>query len=528
MDLESITKELKTLASREKLTALELDRARELMTQLKSMGVTNAEIVEITGDRWSESTLKGYTRGVKTEDPEPWKSTAVLFSEMISRNLTLSDIRKVLTITKELENIGSSPRDVVSFMEGLKEKGTDIDQLKQATDITTRLEQVGTTPGEIAGFIKRLEEENIELTAIASILSDWQETGITSADARSALGYKAQLEQAGLDFDTLPIIAAAAGKFGGSGEVLEAVTKYTNMEELYQEAGKRQQRIETQAGEIESRAKELDSLSRKVEKAQKEIASFEKALATYKRLEALGLNENMLTGLLEAAEKYGKTQEVLAAINSYFSLSVLKLTEDELKEQVRQKKTLIKSLDEQYSQLKAPIELCNSLLKQKFGLTALQLTNSTAQKYGDVTEVMKAIEGYGALKEIKKETDQARTALAELEQKIRTLDDTYKRYSARNTVVLEQLEALTVKAIEVGQTVGTVKEQTKKDTVARDILNLLRNPESASYESYLPLALLMVKSIYVWALTNKAKFTYFSSINKELQELAGHFKGQLT
>ena len=45
---------------------------------------------------------------------------------------------------------------------------------------------------------------------------------MTPADARSALSYKAQLKEAGLDLDTLSRIDKAAGKFGGPAEVLEA------------------------------------------------------------------------------------------------------------------------------------------------------------------------------------------------------------------------------------------------------------------------------------------------------------------
>ena len=74
MDLESVAKELKMLAGREGLTAPELDRAKNLMAQLKGTGMANPEIVELTGGRWSESTTKGYTRGVRATDPEPWKS----------------------------------------------------------------------------------------------------------------------------------------------------------------------------------------------------------------------------------------------------------------------------------------------------------------------------------------------------------------------------------------------------------------------------------------------------------------------
>ena len=175
--------------------------------------------------------------------------------------------------------------------------------------------------------------------------------------------------------------------------------------------------------------------------------------------------------------------------------------------------------------LKEPIELCKRLLKRKFGLRALQLINITAWRYGEPTEVMKAIEAYGALKEIRKETDQAKTALAEIKGKVEAEKETYAEYSARNEAMLGQFEALNAKAIEVGTNVGSIQEQVKGDTMARDLLILLRNPVSASYEEYLPLALVLLKCISVWANMNKDKFRFPSLIDKNLQELTGYLGG---
>ena len=56
MDLESTARELKMLADKEKTTASELDRAKNLMAELKQLGMANAEIAELAGGRWSEST----------------------------------------------------------------------------------------------------------------------------------------------------------------------------------------------------------------------------------------------------------------------------------------------------------------------------------------------------------------------------------------------------------------------------------------------------------------------------------------
>ncbi len=91
--------------------------------------------------------------------------------------------------------------------------------------------------------------------------------------------------------------------------------------------------------------------------------------------------------------------------------------------------------------------------------------------------------------------------------------------------MLDQFEALNAKAIEVGRQVGAVQEQIKEDTMARDILKLLQNPSSVSYEEYCPLVLVLLKSTSVWANINKSKFSYPSLIDKNLQDVIGYLGG---
>jgi len=81
-------------AGKERLTASsEFDRAKDLMVQVKRLGISiSKQDSGVDRGRWRESTAKGYNRGVRPTDPEPWKGTAALFSEMLSRNLSLADV----------------------------------------------------------------------------------------------------------------------------------------------------------------------------------------------------------------------------------------------------------------------------------------------------------------------------------------------------------------------------------------------------------------------------------------------------
>jgi len=156
MDLESTARELKMLADKERLAPSELDRAKDLMVEVKRLGMSNPEIVELTGWRWSESTIKGYTRGVRSADPEPWKSATALLSEMVTRNLTLADVSQAMSITTDLQAMGSSLGSVVSFMQQLEQKDITLEQLAEAINLNAELDGIGTSATEIAGLLGKL------------------------------------------------------------------------------------------------------------------------------------------------------------------------------------------------------------------------------------------------------------------------------------------------------------------------------------------------------------------------------------
>jgi len=63
-----------------------------------------------------------------------------------------------MAITTELEAMGTSLGDVVSFMEDIKSKETNVSQLREAIDINAQLERMGTSPSSSLapsqGFLK--------------------------------------------------------------------------------------------------------------------------------------------------------------------------------------------------------------------------------------------------------------------------------------------------------------------------------------------------------------------------------------
>ena len=401
-------------------------------------------------------------------------------------------------------------------------------KVRALAEVQTKLDEGGLKLDSLDRQTKEAGDNVAQLEGKENTLNEQIETLETKlAEKSELLEYAREVGKLGFDIERLRQLREALTEIGAKHGLKgkEAVSKFFYTLKDYEAILGAESQLKGLQAQIETRRQELDKADKKLEKVQKGTADLRKALATYRRVEAIGFDEKALGELAKASEKYGLPGKVLRAINRFVDLSNIKATDDELKNKVKQKRAMIKSLDEKYSHLREPIELCKKLLKRKFGLRSLQLINITAWRYGEPTEVMKAIEAYGALKEIGKETDQAKTVLAEIKGKVEAEKETYAEYSARNEAMLDQFEALNAKAIEVGQTVGTIQEQVKKDTMARDLLILLRNPVSASYEEYCPLVLVLLKCISIWANINKDKFRFPSLIDKNLEELTGYLGG---
>lgn len=512
MELESAARELKMLAAKERLTPSELDRAKSLMVELKKQGMLNAEITELAGGRWTESTVKGYTKGVRTTAPEPWKSATALFSEMLSRNLHLTDVSEVVAISAEVEATGASLGDVVSFMKQLKEKQITLGQLSETISVSAELEAKDTSPSEIAGFLRELAAGGVDVPVLVSVLRDWHRAGLTPMDAQLALGYRAQLEDAGFDINALTHVAEAARKLGSPSEVLEAVAKYGNLAEQDHELQNKRGELEALTDGIKQRSQKLDALGKRLEGLQNEVATVEKALETYRRLQAIGFDEKTLDRLASAADKYGGAREVLTAVNSFDSFSEIRAASEEIRSKLRQQKTALKGLEDKYSHLDSAIDMCQKLFREyRFGLDGITALLAVAKIHGDPVRVLKAVEAYGQIKAMGEEAQQ-------LEAKIEQLKRIEAQYESKNEAILGQFEALNAKAIEVGRMVGGIQEQMKRDPMAGELLDFLRSPASVSYERSAPLVLVMLRVIAVWAAINKNKFNYPSLVDKNLQE----------
>ena len=250
------------------------------------------------------------------------------------------------------------------------------------------------------------------------------------------------------------------------------------------------------------------------------MATAEKLLALRKQLEEKGLDDRMLQEITDVINKYGGREKFFAAFNAYRNLSQIKAASRELEAKIDLQKITLAEMEAQESSLKSAIEMCHTLLfEYKTGPGAINAILDMAKIYGEPIEVLKAIEAYGSIQAL---VGEGRRLKAAIEQ----LKEVENEYASRVTILLEQIEKVNTKALELGRATGVIEQQLKQESKSRDILNLLQNPMAASFDQHAPLALAITQSLRTWVNQNKDKFRMFYDIDRGLENLSKNLGGR--
>lgn len=402
------------------------------------------------------------------------------------------------------------------------------DRIRELSEVQAKLDQAGLKLDSLDQRVKEAEGSLAPLEDRRKILKEQIKTLETRVAEKSELIKQVgALEKFGFDEERLRQLHDALGEIGAKHGLKgkEAASKFFEYLKDYEAIVGAELQLKGLHTQIETRSLELDMAEKKLEKARDEMADVRKALASYERLVSMGFDEKALGEMEKAGKKYGTPQKVLVALNRFASLSDIKTAIEDMKGKLKQEKADVEAMEKKHLHLKSIIEMCEDLSGRKFSLQAITLIRATATKYGEAVDVMKAIEAYGSLKEIEKKISQARTELVETQAKIQRQKELEAEYQARIGATLEQFDALNAKAIDVGRQAGVVQEQIKKDTLARDVLNLVQNPTSAGYEDCLPLVLVLLNSIRLWTDTNKNQFAYFALLDRDLKGALGNIGG---
>ena len=475
MNIEDLGKRFVALVNKSMLSKVEHGEVRNLMRQLKEEGMSNEEISGLSRGQWTSSTVKGYTKGVKAHASNEWQSTVNLFDELMAANMTVDDVGSALAVSQELEIHHTSLDQVIDLLDAVESSSIDMPDLIQ---LHQGLKQNGLLPQEVA----------------------------------NALAYKQQLEENGLDLDSLSSVAELAKKHGDPQEIIEAVSKYGSLVELEEHVAATKQELDglnQQLADVHEQLKQVENMS----------SELRGALEVYEEVARLGFTEAQLLKLATLARKHGTVKRALDAVEGYVDYTDIASKVNKAKADLSSTKAKIEKLEAEHAHLKTVITMCQTLLQQyKFGLDAIATILSVAKQYGEAVDVLKGLEAYGKLEALQQELDNLKGEVTERKKLLAELEGKYHEG-------LEGMESLHATALKVGAEVGRIESWMERNQELDKIFNLVTNPTSADYNEHRRLACTTAVSLYKWVLANEQKFTSSYSIKDGLMGLVRELGG---
>lgn len=475
MKIEELVKQLIVLATKPLLSKTEHAEAVESMKQLKAFGMSNDEISNLSKGKWTASTVKFYTPGIKPTHPTPWENKGALLDKILAAGLTLEDIEVALTLYEDLQSKGINLEQVIALLLAADSQSIDIGKFIQQVEV---LKESGLSPDHVS----------------------------------EAIGLKQKMEAMGLSLDSVPALAKLAATYGSAQNVLEAVSVYGSLSAINTEANGAKNKLEKLDTEIAS-------ANHKLEQTQAQIAQLAAPLQAYNKALETGFDEKKLADLASLSSKFGGLKGIFKALAGYTDYAEINDKVSKAKSQLAGLEAEIGKLSAQHSHLTSAVSMCQVLISQyKFGLDAIATMASVAKKYGDPAAVLKAVDEYGNLEALHQENTKLEGAISELKREIARLQGQYKEAT-------DKLESLNTMALKVGQEVGKIQGQVAASDGVKKLLELVDNPKSADYAGQIPNALLVAVSLRKWVSTHEDKFKSAYNIKSGLESLVKELGG---
>jgi len=475
MNIEGLIEKFMALASKETLSKAEHEEARKIMGQLKKAGMSNKEISALSNGKWSESTVKGYTPGSKATNPAPWQDVVALLNKIISA-------------------------------------GMDFEDIDNAACIPYQLEEKGITLEQAINLLSTTETHSMDLAAMAQLNDDFKKQGLSPKDCKEVLILKKELESMGFTISSLKPIVELVKNYGNTQGIIEAFSEYSSLADIESQTAVAKEGLEVLNQDISIAKEHLDD-------TQKQTSHLEESLKAYGKAVTLGFGPDELATLSELAEKYGSTEKVLQAVTDVTDHSHYLSMIDKTKAELASIEVKIQQFQTQYGHLKTAITICETLQnKHGLGLDAISTILSIAEKYGKINNVLKGVDSYGNLQELQEEVDRLGGVVVEFQSLLAKLE-------GKNNKALEQLESLNAIAMKTGAEVAKMENRLGESKALHNIVSLISDPTSASYQEYGQLAVTILKSILKWVTSNENHFLYPNRIKSALQDLITELGG---
>lgn len=207
-----IVRELVELSYAQPLRGESLERAKSLMRKLRRLGYTNSDIEKLTKGRWSEATVKLYTRGEKVQSGNEKASAMDTMAELISSGASVEDVRSFLDLNSKLSSMGLS-------IDGL------------------------------ANLLREAQDSNLPLAEISRMFDDFKAGNLSIPRLVQINTDMSELKAKGITADDLAHLAGIGRKLGGLKAINEAFESYGGLQSLNKELQDKKEELEKQSRE---------------------------------------------------------------------------------------------------------------------------------------------------------------------------------------------------------------------------------------------------------------------------------------
>jgi len=280
--------QLLMLSQKPRLSDDELGIAKISMRELRELGFTNRDVSIMTGERWEESTVKKYTRGVKTVSTAVRDKALRLITEFSRANKTLEDLEEYEQVRGFLDEQGVKIYSLFKFYKDMLSKKFKISELVKLHD------ELGSSERDVHKLNSDLDREEYLVTH-------------------------------SLTMTNMEVIHQTAEKYGGFEKTMEALEAYKDLGQL-----------NNQCTHITRRISDLELKERELHNRKQEKETDIKILGAYadtgKRLLEMGYDLPSLMALKNLANTYGGPVQLSEAIAEYEGVKELKQRKEDLKQ----------------------------------------------------------------------------------------------------------------------------------------------------------------------------------------------------
>jgi tetratricopeptide (TPR) repeat protein len=474
--IETMVAKLQLLAVKPTLSPAENAEAQAAMQSLKAEGMSNEEISKISNGRWSPSTVKGYVVGITAPSPSLWQDAVAALTDLIAANYDLDDVKAVLAVVHTLA-------------------------VKKLT-----LE-------EVSGFLQAAAAGGLDPASLIKEVKTLHQAGLSLQDAAGVAALKTTMESYGLKLEALPALVKVVQQYGNPQQVLEAFAVYPSLTALQDEIAASQKELEKIQTVQVAAGKQLEQIEAKSQQLQVPIKAYQKVLE-------YGFTARVLGDLAFFAASHGGPGTILQGFKDYASLLEIKGQLAEAKAELADCESTISQAITKHGHLTSAIAMCETLIADhQYGLDAIGTILSVATKFGEPVSVLKAVEAYGELLAIEKHADQLAGTVVERQQLLAGLEAKFKE-------ALEHLDKLYATVLSVGDKTGRLEGEFKATEHLQRLLDIIKNPEGASYAEHGQMVLMLAASVNKWVAAHTTNFKWStdnikSGLKQLIQELSG-------